>query len=171
MKHARLLAIAVAVLAIVGGIAAYFLLYEGEVAVYVKDAPSAWSHVWVTFSAVDIHESGKDNASWSTVSSTKTTVDLATLTSGRQLLGSARLSPGHYEQIRLSVVNMSGILNGTTQSVTIGVPVDNATLKVAGQFTVSSGQTTAITVDIPTGEDIHMSASGWVFDPVVVNLS
>ena len=165
MKHARVLAIAIAVLVIVGGIAAYFLLYQGEIAVRVQDAPGAWAHVYVTFSGVAIHESGKDNASWVDVSSTKQTVDLATLTSVSQLLGSVRLNPGHFEQIRLSVVNITGILSGTTQSVVIAVPPDNATFKIAGQFTVSSGATTTITVDMPIDQIIHMSASGWVFDP------
>ena len=60
--HAVVWAIAVALIAVVGGIAAYSLAYEGNVAVYVKDAPGAWAHVYVTFSDVAIHESGKDNA-------------------------------------------------------------------------------------------------------------
>src|SRR5574340_1211338 len=140
MKNARLWAIAIAALVVVAGIAAYFLMYQGSVAVYVKDAPGTWAHVYVTFSAVAIHESGKDNATWTTVSSTKETVDLAALTNVSQLLGSVRLNPGHYEQIRLSVVNVTGVLTGTTLSVTITVPPDNATLKIAGQFSVASGQ-------------------------------
>jgi len=49
MQHARLWAIAIAAVVIVGGIAAYFLLYQGEVAVYVKDAPGTWDHMYVTF--------------------------------------------------------------------------------------------------------------------------
>jgi len=81
MKHARLLAVAIAALVVVGGVAAYFLLYEGAVAVYVKDAPGTWEHVWVTFSGVSIHASGQ-NASWN-VTSTKQTVDLAALTMKR----------------------------------------------------------------------------------------
>lgn len=166
MKHARLWAIAIAALVIVGGIAAYFLLYQGTVAVYVKDAPGAWDHVWVTFSGVAIHESGQDNATWKNVSSTTQTVDLAALTNVSQLLGKASLSPGHYEQIRLSVVNVTGVLNGTTQIVTISVPPDNATLKIVGQFTVSSGQTTSITVDIRLAQSLHDVNGTWVFTPV-----
>lgn len=166
MKNGRLLALGIAVLVILGGVAAYLFLYEGAVAVYVKDAPGTWAHVYVTFSAVDIHESGKDNASWTNVVSTKQTVDLATLTSSSQLLGSVRLSPGHYEQIRLSVVNVTGYLVGSTTSVTINVPPDNATLKVVGQFTVSSGATTKLTVDINLNASIQPDGTGWVFTPV-----
>jgi len=165
MKHARLLAVAIATLVVVGGVAAYFLLYEGAVAVYVKDAPGTWEHVWVTFSGVSIHASGQ-NASWN-VTSTKQTVDLAALTNVSQLLGKISLSPGHYEQIRLSVVNASGILTGSTQTVIITVPPDNATMKIAGQFTISSGQTTVITIDINLASSLHDVNGTWVFTPVV----
>ena len=166
MKHARLWAIAIAAVVIVGGIAAYFLLYEGTVAVYVKDAPGQWDHVWVTFSGVAIHESGQGNATWKNVSSTTQTVDLVALTNVSRLLGSVRLDPGHYEQIRLSVVNVSGQLNGSTQSISIQLPPDNATLKIVGQFTVSSGQTTSITVDIRLAQSLHEINGTWMFTPV-----
>lgn len=167
MKNARLWAVGIAVLVVLAGIAAYFLVYQGTVAIYVKDAPGTWDHVYVTFSAVQIHESGQDNASWTTVSSTQQTVDLAALTNVSQLLGSVRLNPGHYEQIRLTVVNVTGVLNGTTQSVNITVPPDNAILKVVGQFTVSSGQTTTVTVDIFLDRSIHDVNGTWMFTPVV----
>ncbi len=167
MKKTALLAIGIAILVVVGGLAAYFLVYQGSVAVYVKDASGPWSHVFVTFSSVAIHESGKDNATWTTISTSTQTVDLATLTNFSRLLGDARLNPGHYEQIRLGVVNASGILIGTTASVTIAVPPDNATLKVPGQFSVSSGKTTTVTLDIMLDASIVREASGWVFQPVV----
>lgn len=166
MQHARLWAIAIAAVVIVGGIAAYFLLYQGEVAVYVKDAPGAWDHVYVTFSGVDIHESGQGNASWN-LTSTQQTVDLAALTNVSQLLGSIRLNPGHYQQIRLSVVKVTGVLNGTTTSIDISLPPDNATIKIVGQFTVASGQTTKITVDIRLDQSLHLVGDTWIFTPVV----
>ncbi len=165
MKHAGLIAVAVAAIVVVGGVAAYFLLYDGSVAVYVKDAPGQWADVWVTFSGVSIHQSGS-NASWN-VTSTKQTVDLAKLTTTSQLLGQISLSPGHYEQIRLSVVNVTGRLNGTSQIVTISVPPDNGTMKIAGQFTIASGQTTAVTIDINLSASLHDVNGTWVFTPVV----
>ncbi len=166
MKHAGLWAIAIAAIVVAGGVAAYLFLYQGEIAVYVQDAPGAWDHVYVTFSGVDIHESGQGNASWN-ASTTQQTVDLATLTNVSQLLGSVRLTPGHYEQIRLSVVKVTGVLNGTSTPIDISLPPDNATIKVVGQFTVTSGQTTKITVDIKLAESLHLVGGTWVFTPVV----
>ncbi len=164
MKHAGLWAIAVAAIVIAGGVAAYYLVYEGQVAVYVKDAPGTWEHVNVTFSGVAIHESGNGNASWN-VTSTTQTVDLAKLTNVSQLLGSIRLNPGHYQQIRLSVVKVTGVLSNGTK-VNLELPPDNATLKVVGQFTVSSGQTTSITVDIFLDRSIRDVNGTWMFLPV-----
>ncbi len=164
MKHAGLWAVAIAAIVVVAGVAAYFLLYEGSVAVYVKDAPGQWEHVWVTFSGVSIHQSGT-NASWN-VTSTKQTVDLVALQNVSALLGKISLSPGHYQQIRLSVVNASGQLVGSAQSVTINVPPDNATLKVAGQFTIASGQTTVVTIDIRLASSLHEVNGTWIFTPV-----
>jgi len=165
MKHAGLWAIAIAAIVIAGGVAAYYLVYQGEVAVYVKDAPATWRYVNVTFSGVSIHESGNGNASWNVTTKTQT-VDLAALTNVSQLLGSIRLNPGHYQQIRLSVVKVTGVLaNGT--SVNIEVPPDNATIKVVGQFTVSSGQTTSITVDVFLDRSIRDVNGTWMFLPVV----
>ncbi len=167
MPNARLWAIAIAAIVVVGGIAAYFLLsQQGTVAVYVKDAPGSWQHVWVTFSNVQIHESGQNNTTWKTVSTATTTVDLTALTNVSQLLGKATLSPGHYEQIRLSVVNASGVQTGSSQTVTITVPPDNGTLKVAGQFTIAAGQTTTVTIDINLSASLHDVNGTWEFTPV-----
>ncbi len=165
MKHAGLWAIAIAALVIAGGVAAYYLVYEGEVAVYVQDAPGTWRYVNVTFSGVSIHESGNGTAGWN-VTTTTQTVDLAALTNVSQLLGSIRLNPGHYQQIRLSVVKVTGVLSNGTK-VNIELPPDNATLKVVGQFTVSSGQTTGITVDIFLDRSIRDVNGTWMFLPVV----
>ncbi len=165
MKKAALWALAIAVLVVAGGVAAYFFVYDGAVAVYVKDAPTigSWSHVYVTFTAVDIHESGKDNATWSTPFSGKATVDLVTLTNVSQLLGSSRLSPGHYEQIRLTVTNVTGVFAGTTVYLT----VVNGTAKIVEEFDVASGKTTTITVDVNLSSCIHGSLmTGFDFTPV-----
>lgn len=168
MKNLHLWALAIAVLVIVGGVAAYFLVYQGTLEVNVTDATGPWAHVWVTFSAVAIHESGQDNATWKTVSTATQTVDLASLTHGvTQLLGKASLTPGHYEQIRLTVVNATAQQNGSTQILTVTVPPDNATLKVPGQFTITSGQTTAVTIDIHLDASLHESNGTWMFTPVV----
>jgi hypothetical protein len=163
MMKAKLWALALVGVVIAGGAAAYVFVYEGNVAVYVRDAPGAWDHVYVTFSAVDIHESGKANASWSQVFSGKATLDLVALRNLSQLLVGTRLAPGHFEQIRITVTDARGVIAGA--SVTISVV--NGTLKIVQQFVVSSGKTTAITLDVNLNSSIHGNSTGWVFTPVI----
>jgi hypothetical protein len=163
MKNAKVWAVALAAVIVGGGVAAYIFAYEGNVAVYVKDAVGVWDHVYVTFSAVDIHESGKSDATWSQVFSGKATVDLAVLTNLSRLLGSVRLAPGHYEQIRITVSNVTGVTAGATVTIT----VVNGTLKIVQQFDVSSARTTAITLDVDLGRSIHGNVTGWTFTPVI----
>lgn len=166
MANKAVMALGIALVVVLAGVAAWYFLYEGTVSVYVKDAVGPWDHVYVTFSAVQIHESGKDNASWTTIASTKQTVDLATLTNLSKLLGSAKLNPGHYEQIRLTVDNVTGVLTGTAQP--IDITVVNGTAKVVGQFTVNSGATTTVTLDVNLATSIHGNAtSGYFFTPVI----
>ncbi len=164
MKHAGPVALGIAALLVLGGVAAYVFLYQGSVAVYVKDAVGTWEHVYVTFSAVHIHESGKDDATWATVSSATQTADLAALTNVSQLLGSVRLNPGHYEQIRLVVVNVTGI---DTAGARWNITVVNDTLKIVQQFQVTSGATTTITIDIDLGRSIVQDVGGYKFTPVI----
>jgi hypothetical protein len=73
------------------------------------------------------------------------------------------LAPGHFEQIRITVTDARGVIAGA--SVTIGVV--NGTLKIVQQFVVSSGKTTAITLDVNLNSSIHGNATGWVFTPVI----
>ncbi len=164
MKRA-LTALAVAALLVVGGIAAYVLLYEGSVAVSVKDASGAWSHVDVTFSSVDIHRSGMDAATWDHLSLGTRTVDLAVLTNVSQLLGTARLTPGHYEQMRINVSSATGV-DSTGHSWTLNVTHGEA--KIVEQFDVRSGTQTNILVDIDLSRCIIGSAAtGYSFTPVI----
>ncbi len=164
MRTKPVLALGIAVLVILGGFAAYLFLYEGSVAVRVKDAVGQWDHVYVTFSAVDIHRSGKDNASWDQVFSGSRKVDLAALTNLSELLGSIRLAPGHYEQTRLTVTNVTAV---TTAGATFYVGLVNGTLKIVQQFDVTSGKETTITIDIDLSRSIVGNGSGYVFTPVI----
>jgi Domain of unknown function (DUF4382) len=161
MKHAALWALGIAAVAVLGGFGTYYFLYEGSVAVSVKDAPTgSLAHVNVTFSSVAIHRSGKDNATWDTVSVGTRTVDLLTLTNVSMLLGNARLAPGHYEQIRLDVTSATATdLSGHPWTVN----VTDGQLKVVQQFDVMSGKTTNIVVDI----HIDWTGTGYILTPMI----
>ncbi len=169
MKHARLWAIGIGALVILGGVAGYLFLYEGSVAVSVKDASGPWSHVYVTFSAVDIHRSGMDAATWDHLSLGTRTVDLAVLTNVSQLLGTVRLTPGHYEQIRINVTSATATdLSGKSWTLS----VTNGEAKIVEQFDVRSGAQTNILIDINLSRCIiGTQGTGYSFTPVIGNVT
>lgn len=165
MKHAAFWALGIAAVAVLGGIGSYLYLYEGSVAVSVKDAPSgSLAHVNVTFSSVAIHRSGQGNATWDTVSVGTRTIDLLTLKSVSVLLGSARLSPGHYEQIRIDVASATATdITGHVWTVN----VTDGQLKIVQQFDVMSGKQTNIVVDITA----VWTGTGYILTPVIGNVT
>ncbi len=165
IRNPRLWALGLAAMMVVGGGAAAFLfLYEGSLAVYVRDAPGGWAHVYVAFSAVSIHESGKGNASWVALSIAAGTVDLASLTNVSAFLASTRLAPGHFEQLRIDVSSASGV---TSTGQTVAFTVPSGDLKTDEQFEIVSGKTTTLTLDVDLGHSIVKTSTGWIFTPVI----
>ncbi len=169
MRNPRLWALGLAAMMVVGGGAAAFLfLYEGSLAFYVKDAPGGWQHVYVTFSAVSIHESGKGNASWMGLNIAGGTVDMASLQSVSAFLASARLAPGHFEQLRIDVSSASGV---TSTGQTVAFTVPSGDLKTDEQFEIVSGKTTTLTLDVDLSRSIVKTSTGWIFTPVIGSIA
>ncbi len=165
MAHAKLWALGIAALVVVGGIAAYMLLYEGQVVVRVMDAPGVWAHVNVQFSAVYIHEANKSADTWTQLPIAAGTIDLASLQNVSDVLASARLGPGHYTQIRFNVTSAQGVLEA---GGTVDFTVPSGELKTDQQFDIVSGKTTTLTVDINLDRSIVQLGNGtWIFTPVI----
>lgn len=141
----------------------------GSLAVAVHDAPcSDCSHVWVTFTSVAVHESNSSGSGWTTLNVTGTTIDLAALngTAMAKVIGVLSLPAGHYEQIRLSVTKVLVDFVGGT-SATAQIP--NSTVDVNGAFSLASGSTTTVSIDIDLASSLHLSGgvggAGVVFTP------
>ena len=150
---------AVAALAVLGGL--YFLgfLGGGNVQILVHDAPcSGCAHVWVTFSAVSVHESDLRGSGWTDLQVTHSTFDLAALngSSMAKLLGLDSLAAGHYEQIRVTVTNVTiGLVSGAKVTALVKGP----SADFNGQFNVSTGGTTTLNIDIDLASSIHMTGA------------
>ncbi len=150
---------------LLGAAAGYFYVYQGGLNVYVRDATGPWAHVYVTFSDVQVHETGKGNSTgWDTVRMQTRTVDLASLTSVSDLLAIDRLNPGKYTDIRIVVASASGQLS-TGQAVNLTVP--SGELKINHPFEISSARTTSLTVEIDLSRSIGQNGTQYVFTPVV----
>lgn len=141
---------------------------SGTMAVAVHDAPCAnCSHVWVTFTAVTVHESNvSSNGSaygslggWERLNVTGGTVDLEALNGSAfaQVIGIASLSAGHYEMVRLNISHVVvDFTNGTSVNATLAIPV----AYVHGSFEVASGMTTTVSIDIDLATSLHVTMVG-----------
>ncbi len=139
----------------------------GTLAVYVKDAPAAvnWTHVWVTFSAIDAHEANATNETgWHDVPVQDRTVDLASLTSVSALLGSTKLPAGMYTQLRLNVTSAMGVMQN---GMKVNFTVPSNELKTTDPFNITVGQTTSLTLDIDLSRSIVQAGDMWLFLPVI----
>ncbi len=156
-SHLLVAVVAVAVVAALGGL--YFLgfLGGGSVQLMVHDAPcSGCAHVWVTFSSISVHESDVKGSGWTTLQVTGTTFDLEALNSSSmaKVLGLDALAAGHYEQIQVSVVNVT---IGLTSGAQVKAVVEGPSADFNGQFDVSTGGTTTLNIDIDLAASIHLT--------------
>lgn len=144
-------------MALLGGL--YFLgfLGGGSVQVMVHDAPcSGCAHVWVTFSAVSVHEADVKGSGWTDLKVAGSTFDLEALngSSIAKVLGLDSLAAGHYEQIRVSVTNVT---IGLTSGVQVRAVVEGPSADFNGQFDVVTGGTTTLNIDIDLAASIHLT--------------
>src|SRR5919108_528404 len=106
--------------------------------------------IYVTISEIDIHSAGAANASgWHTIS-TSMTINLESVLSVPQLVGTTQLPPGTYSEIRFFASQAEITIDGANQVYTI--PSGNQTgLKVPitnGGFHIYGGQTLTVQLDI-----------------------
>lgn len=195
MRASLTLALALAALVAVAGVAGYAVMAHdfaptgaaagnvgsvGSLNVFMQDAPASnWSHVYVTYSVVQVHAADTGNTSsdggnvsasadiasdWSNVSLVQRTVDLASKTSVATLLGSATLKAGMYTQLRIVVQSVQGVMtNGTKVNFT----VPSGELKTADAFNITVGQTTSMTISIDLSRSIVEAGNTWIFTPVL----
>jgi hypothetical protein len=163
-----LIAAAIVVMVLVlatAGAYSFLGAHSGTVSIFIKDAPTDWKYLNVTFSEVKIHQADAGNESgWQTLPIKNATMDLRSLTDVSALLASANVSVGKYTQIRIVVVSATGVMtNGT--SVIFTVP--SGELKTNHPFNVTAGQTKTLTLDIDLEHSIVHNSQGWTFKPVL----
>jgi len=180
MKATLTVALALTALLAMAGVAGYAFVSHGAAPsatapvaggmgtldVAIQDAPAAnFSHVYVTFDQIAVHPADAGNASdWQTVNLTEKTVDLASVQSVPQLLGSATLPVGEYTQLRIVVQSVQGVMaNGTKVNFT----VPSGELRTTDPFNITLGQTTSLTVDVDLARSIAYADGRWIFTPVI----
>ncbi len=133
----------------------------GTLAVEVHDAPcTGCSHVWVGFQSVAVHSSNSSGGGWTTLNVSGSVVDLLALngTALAKELGVTTLKAGHYQQVRITVTNVTVMLTDGTTFVP-SIP-NSSSADVNGAFNVTSGATTTISIDIDLASSLHLVTAG-----------
>jgi len=170
-KAALAIVVLIAAIVIIGSAAAIILVQNqnenGKVSVYVKDAPAAWKHVNVTFSVVQIHMANGTNSSagWQNLTLTGShTIDLTSLVNVSDLLAQGKVPVGKYTQIRIVVINVTGMMDDGTH---VNFTVPSGELKTTHPFNVTKGSTTKLTLEIDLSKSIVQAGGKWLFKPVL----
>jgi len=139
------IAVAVLIMVVVVGVVAALLLSSpgGSLVIGVKDAPStgAVTHVYLTITDLTLQGSGNSSTSYKV---NATTFDLLKLTNVTKMLGKNSVPAGNYTMVRFSVTKAIATVSGS--NVTLTVP--SGEVKVPVHFTVKSGKTTTVVLDI-----------------------
>ena len=137
----------------------------GTLEVRVTDQPgAAVSAIVLTVQNIEVNISDSGEGGWRTVVEGPREFDLLQLDGIEEILGSATLEVGRYQQIRLEVVSAQvTIPNGVRQAT---VPSDR--LRIVGGFEVVEGETTIVTLDFDAQRSvIFIPMRGPQLKPVV----
>lgn len=156
---------AVLVVIVVAGAAAVLFLSSptGSLVVGVKDAPStgAVTHIYLTMTDLTLQGSGNSSTTYKV---NATTFDLLGLTNVTKWLGKNSVPVGDYTMVRFTVTSAIATVSGA--NVTLKVP--SGEIKVPIHFTIASGKTTTVVLDI-TADMTAISAANEL-RPVVTGL-
>jgi len=146
------------VILMIGVVSGYFFYtryVQGTVVLSISDPPQAQPgsggqydpsilHIYLTFARMEIHQGGlgnPSNSSWYPIVGSQKTVDMISVLTVPETLGSARLATGTYDEFRFpvsaAVVTFSNLGN-----VTYSIPSDSLKISITGGGFQSSPGTT-----------------------------
>lgn len=161
------IAVVVVIIVIIAALSVVFLTpsHKGKVSIYVKDAQGVWSHVNVTFSEVQIHAANASGTSgWLNLTLKESKLDLASLVNVSALLAQGSFAEGKYTQIRIVVLNVTGIMTDGTR---VNFTVPSGELKTTHPFNITAGSTEKLTLEIDLDRSIVHADGKWIFTPVL----
>ena len=128
--------------------------------------PEGVTAIVFTVSRIQVNAATGDEPGWVTVVVEPRTFDLLEIAGIETLLGTANLSPGQYNQVRLDVDSVSVTLEG--EEVDARVPSDR--LRIVGPFLATAGETTILTLDFDAGRSVVVTGRGQVLVRPVAKL-
>ena len=129
--------------------------------------PKDVSKILVTVSNVEVNIArGEAVTGWVTVIDEPATFDLVEIAGVEELLGTADLTPGRYNQVRLNVDRVVVTLAG----VDIPARVPSGKLRIPGGFEAVAGEVTILTLDFDAGKSVVVTGQRNVLVKPVVRL-
>lgn len=108
----------------------------------------------LTLGAIEAHRAGQEG--WVKLIDQPMNIDLIHVNGVEQVLNRARIEPGRYTEVRLQVTQAKVKIGPETKTATL----PSGELKLAGQFDVEAGKTTAITVDFDAEASVSTTGAG-----------
>jgi hypothetical protein len=135
---------------------------EGNLRLFLTDAPADYEAVWVTTSRVEVSTSATDGteATWATLSDQPQTDDLLALRDDvTSILGDAELAPGSYQQLRMIVDSARVVADGEERPLTIPSGAQTG-VKINLDLTIEPDTVYALVLDFDAAESIHETGNG-----------
>jgi hypothetical protein len=142
---------------------------QGEVRMYVVDAPAAYDAVNIVVLRVEVHRADADSAGgWIVIRDDSTQFDLLQLRNGAAaVLGGATLDAGHYTQIRLILgAGSHVVVDGVRHDLVVSSGM-NTGVKLVHPFTVSGGSLTELTLDFDADRSVSLQGLTYRLKPVI----
>lgn len=142
----------------------------GELKIYLVDSPGQFDEVNIVVKNVEVHKSDTDTITgWTTINNVPATYDLLKLRNGASaILGNAKLTPGHYTQLRLMIDSGSNVVvNGVRHNLEIPSGMESG-LKLTHAFWIEADKLYELTLDFDAEKSIkELGNNKWKLQPTI----
>ncbi|MDI6766162.1 MAG: DUF4382 domain-containing protein [Bacteroidota bacterium] len=141
----------------------------GELKLYLIDSPGEYDEVNIVVNRVEVHKSDTDTTTgWSVINNIKATYDLFKLRNGASsILGNAKLTPGHYTQLRLMIDSGSNVVvNGIKYNLVIPSGMESG-LKLTHAFWIEADKLYELTLDFDAERSIKKLSNDYKLQPTI----
>ena len=146
------------------------LQQNGNLKLYLVDAPASLDSVIISVKRVEVHKAGYDSTSgWFVINNTAKAYDLMALRNGASaVLGDSALAAGQYTQIRLVPGDGNYTVNyGIKHSLTIPSAMQTG-IKLNHEFTIEPGNLYELFLDFNADKSIIIRGNGnYMMKPVI----
>jgi DNA-binding transcriptional ArsR family regulator len=137
---------------------------QGSTVFTISDSPQFYniSAIFVTVLNASVRStSGK----WYSIPLQEKSFNLVQLKNISEILSGVNLTRGSYDELSLSVSNVTAIVNGTSKPVFL----PSGKITVLGGFNISTNSTNWVNIDFDLGRSLHITGNGTIImTPVIV---